>query len=91
MLLLSDSIFNERQRLWREHEDAKLTDEAYYRQLLALYPNDFVGLIGLSGVFRDAGDPVSAEQHCWQAIESNPCVSFPCLALAQLLYTQPEL
>jgi hypothetical protein len=90
MLILSDSVYKERQRLWREHEDANLGDEAYYRQLLALCPEDFMGLIGLAKVSRDAGDLVSAERYCWQAIESNPCAGSPYLALAQILDTKPE-
>ncbi len=89
MLILPDSIFEERRRLLRDHEDGKLTDEAFYRQLLALDPDDYMGLTGLAGVFRDAGDRISAEQYYWLAIVANPCVSSPCLALAQLLQSQP--
>lgn len=90
MLILPDSVYEERQRLWREREDGRLTDEAFYRQLLVLDPDDFMGLAGLAGVFRDAGDPVSAEQYYWRAIVANPCASSPYLALAQLLHAQPE-
>ena len=53
MLILPDSVYEERQRLWREREDGKLTDEAFYRELLALDPDDFMGLAGLAGVFRE--------------------------------------
>jgi SEC-C motif len=90
MFILPDSLYDERQRLWREHEDGKLTDEVFYRQLLALDPDDYTGLAGLARVFRDAGDHVSAEQHYWLAIAANPCASSPYAALAQLLHSRPE-
>lgn len=90
VLILPDSIYEERQRLWRAHEDSKLTDEAFYRHLLALYPDDLIGLAGLAEVFREAGDLVSAERYYWRAIESNPCVSSPYFALAQLLYQHSQ-
>ncbi len=90
MLILPDSIYEERRRLWREREDGKLTDEVFYRELLALDPDDFMGLAGLARVFRDAADRISAEQHYWLAIAANPCVGSTYLALAQLLHSQPE-
>ncbi len=90
MLILPDSIYEERRRLLREREAGKLTDESFYRQLLALDPDDFMGLAGLARVFRDAGDRISAEQYYWLAITANPCASSPYLALAQLMHSQPE-
>jgi hypothetical protein len=90
MFILPDSIYEERRRLWREREDASMPDEAFYRQLLELDPDDFMGLAGLASVFRDAGDHVSAEQYYWLAIVANPCASSPYIALAQLLHSRPE-
>ena len=90
MLILPDSIYEERRRLLREREAGRLTDESFYRQLLALDPDDYMGLAGMAKVFLDAGDRISAEQHYWQAIVANPCASSPYLGLAQLLNSQPE-
>ena len=90
MLILPESVYEERRRLLREHEAARLTDEAYYAQLLKLDPHDCVSLVGLANSLHDAGDDASAEKYYWRAVESNPCMSSPYLALGQMLHDKPE-
>lgn len=90
MLFLPQSIYDARRKLWREFQAGKLTGEVLYPKMLDLDPDDFIGLAGTAKLRVEGGDLAGAEEYCWRAIQSNPCVSEPYLALAQTLNRQPE-
>lgn len=75
MLFLPKAIFDARNSLWRSHNDGDLPAEQFFRELLELDPDDFIGLVGLGRLRREAGDTKAAEEYFWRAIRAHPCVS----------------
>jgi hypothetical protein len=90
MLLLSPPVYDARQRLWRDFNADKITSEVFFRKMLELDPNDFVGLVGTAKGLWEDGDLTRAEEYYWRAIQSNPCASDPYLDLGRLLDQQPD-
>lgn len=90
MLFLPQSVYDARAALWRDFEAGKTTADETYRKMLELDPDDYIGMLGLGRLRREAGDVAGAEEYFWRAVETQPGISPPYLELAQILGRQPE-
>jgi len=90
MLLLPQSIYDARARLWSDFEAGKTTAEQAYQKMLELDPDDHIGMLGLGRLRMEAGDLEGAKEYFWRAIRAHPCTCSPYLQLSQMLFEEPE-
>ena len=90
MLFLPKSVYDARAALWRDFESGKISADEAYRKMLELDPDDYLGMVGLGRLRREAGDIAGAEEYFWRAVHAQPGIGAPYLELAQMLGRQPE-
>src|ERR1700733_2740430 len=90
MLFLPQDVYDGRARLKFDLDAGKIPAEEAFQKMLLLDPDDYVALLELGELRRDAADFEAAEKFFWRAIQAHPCIGFPYLALAELLRGRPE-
>jgi hypothetical protein len=90
MLFLPESIYESRRLLMLDRGRGKAPPEQTWLRMLDLDPADYVSLLKLGRLRREADDLAGSEAYYWRAIHANPWDWSAYLELARLLSAKPK-